>query len=231
MISTLHKESAPAHNRVRRIVLLAALVCGISLMFMYREAFALSSLQVWTRNAGSAGPIVFILFYALSTVLLMPGSLPTLAGGALFGPLWGTLYNLTGATLGATLAFLLARYLGGAWVQKRTTGRIEQLKQGVQDEGWRFVAFVRLVPLFPFNLLNYGLGLTRLKLWHYVVTSYVCMLPASLAYTYVGYAGSEAMGDGEGWIQKGLLALGLVVTLAFLPRVIARFRERPVAAH
>ena len=87
-----------------------------------------------------------------------------MVGGALFGPLWGTLWNLSGATLGATLAFAIARYLGADWVARRAGERLVRLIRGVEEEGWRFVAFVRLVLLFPFNLVNYAFGLTRIGL-------------------------------------------------------------------
>jgi uncharacterized membrane protein YdjX (TVP38/TMEM64 family) len=100
-------------------------------------------------------------------VAFLPGAVFGLAGGALFGPVWGSLWNLIGATLGATLAFLAARYTAGDWVARRTGARLKALVEGVEAEGWRFVAFVRLVPLFPFNLLNYALGLTRIRLDHY----------------------------------------------------------------
>ncbi|UCC55392.1 MAG: VTT domain-containing protein, partial [Gammaproteobacteria bacterium] len=98
----------------------------------------------------------------------------------------------------------------------------------VESEGWRFVAFVRLVPLFPFNLLNYALGLTRLRLLHYIVATYIFMLPGAFAYTYLGYAGREAVAGGEGMIQKGLLALALLAVVAFLPRLIGTLRRGPM---
>ena len=170
-------------------------------------------------------PLLFILIYALGTVLFLPGSVLTLAGGALFGPLWGTLYNLAGATLGASLAFLVARYLAGDWVEQRASGRLRRLKQGVEQEGWRFVAFVRLVPLFPFNLLNYALGLTRIRLLDYALASFIFMAPGALAYTYLGYVGREAVGGGEDLIRKGLLALALLAVAALLPGMIGRLRQ------
>jgi uncharacterized membrane protein YdjX (TVP38/TMEM64 family)/rhodanese-related sulfurtransferase len=166
--------------------------------------------------------------YALAAVLFLPGSVLTLAGGALFGPVLGTFYNLTGATLGATLAFLIARYLASDWVAAKTGGRVKQLINGVEGEGWRFVAFVRLVPLFPFNLLNYALGLTRLRLLPYVTATYLFMLPGAIAYTYLGYAGREAVAGGTGMIRKGLLALALLAVVTFLPRLIATLRRGPV---
>lgn len=215
-------------KRILRLLLLAMVLAGIALAVTWREQFSAEALQAWVGELGAAGPLAFMALYALGTVLFLPGSALTLAGGALFGPVWGTLYNLTGATLGATLAFLVSRYLASDWVAARSGGRLKQLIQGVEAEGWRFVAFTRLVPLFPFNLLNYALGLTRIPLAHYVIATYVCMLPGALAYSYLGYAGREALAGGEGLIQKGLLALALLAVVAFLPRLIGRLRKGPM---
>lgn len=215
------------NKKMLRIALLLLLIAGTGLALNYRDAIDPSSLKGWLAGFGIAGPLIYMLAYALATVLFFPGSVLTLAGGAIFGPLWGTFINLTGATLGASIAFLIARYLAGDWVEQRSGGRARQIKEGVESEGWRFVAFVRLVPLFPFNLLNYALGLTRIRFSHYVITSYLCMLPGALAYTYLGYAGREAVAGGEGAIQKGLLALALLATVSFLPRLIGRLRQGP----
>lgn len=210
-----------------RIVLFAALVAAIGGAWLYRDQLNVAALESWVKNAGALGPLLYIALYASATVLFLPGSLLTLAGGALFGPVWGTLYSLTGATLGATLAFLVARYLAQEWVRQRTGGILKKLLDGVDAEGWKFVAFVRLVPLFPFNLLNYALGLTRIGLVAYIAASFVFMFPGALAYTYLGYAGREAVAGGEGLIQKGLLALALLALVAFLPRLIKRLRGAP----
>jgi len=210
-----------------RLILVVALISGIALAVVYRDVFNAGALEQDIAQHGAAGPAVFILIYIIATVFFLPGSVITLAGGALFGPVWGTFYNLTGAALGATIAFLIARYVGSDWVEQKAAGRLKQLKDGVEKEGWRFVAFVRLVPLFPFNLLNYALGLTKIRLIHYFVASYICMLPAAIAYTYLGYAGHEAIAGGEGLVQKGLLALALLAAVAFLPRLIGHFRRGP----
>jgi len=212
-------------SRFIRILLILALVAGVTLAVLYRERFDAAVLQSWVQEAGIAAPLLFMLIYAIATVLFLPGSLLTLAGGALFGPLLGTFYNLTGATLGAALAFLIARYLASDWVAGKAGGRVRQLIDGVEAEGWRFVAFVRLVPLFPFNLLNYALGLTRLKFSHYLIATYVFMLPGAIAYTYLGYAGREAVTGGEGLIRKIPLAIALLAVAMYLPRLIARLRR------
>jgi len=202
------------------------LVGATILAVSYRGAIGGGALEAWVQQFGAAGPLVFMAIYALGTVLFLPGAVLTLAGGALFGPVWGTFYNLSGATAGATVAFLAARYLASDWVHRRAGGWTRQLIDGVEKEGWRFVAFVRLVPLFPFNLLNYALGLTRISLAQYVVASCLFMLPGALAYTYLGYAGREAIGGGEGMIRKVLLAFALLGAVAFLPRLLRHLRER-----
>lgn len=213
------------NHKAPRWLLLAVVVVGIALAIIYRDHFDAQALSQWMDKAGSAAPLLFIFIYAIATVLFLPGSVLTLTGGALFGPVFGTLYNLTGATLGAGLAFLVARYLASGWVATKTGGRLAQLKEGVEEEGWRFVAFVRLVPLFPFNLLNYALGLTKLRFSHYLLASYIFMLPGALAYTYLGYAGREAIAGGEALMQKGLLALGLLAMVAYLPRLAKNLRR------
>jgi len=215
------------NSRLIRILLILGLLVGITLAIVYRDRFDAVALEAWINDAGVLAPIVFMLIYALATVLFLPGSVITLAGGALFGPVLGTFYNLTGATLGAVLAFLISRYLASDWIADKAGGRVRQLINGVEGEGWRFVAFVRLVPLFPFNLLNYALGLTKIRLLHYLIATYVFMLPGTIAYTYLGYAGREAIGGGEGLIQKILIALALLAVVAFLPRVISNIRRGP----
>ena len=216
------------NNRLMRIILFLGMLTAVTLAIVYRDQFDAAALETWVHEAGPVAPLLFILMYALAATLFIPGTVFTLAGGALFGPVLGTLYNLTGATLGATLAFLIARYLAADLVANKAGGRVKQLINGVEGEGWRFVAFVRLVPLFPFVLLNYALGLTRLRLLHYVIASFVFMLPGAIAYTYLGYAGREAVAGGEGMIQKIMLALAMLAMVAFLPRIIGNLRRGPM---
>jgi uncharacterized membrane protein YdjX (TVP38/TMEM64 family)/rhodanese-related sulfurtransferase len=191
-----------------------------------RERFDAVALQAWVEGAGPAGPLLFMALYALATVLLLPGAVITLAGGALFGPLWGTLWNLSGATVGAGLAFLIARYLGADWVARRAGPRMQRLTEGVASEGWRFVAFVRLVPLFPFNLLNYALGLTRIPFLAYLAASWLFMLPGAFAYTWIGHTGREALAGGKGLIGNASIAVALLAGIAFLPRFVRRLRAQ-----
>ncbi len=215
-------------KKLLRISIFILLAAGIAVAVIYRDQFDAAALESWVKNAGSAGPIVFMLIYTVGTVFFLPGAVLTLAGGALFGPFWGTFYNLTAATIGAMISFITARYLAHDWVEKKTGGRVKALKQGVEGEGWKFVAFVRLVPLFPFNVLNYALGLTKIKFSHYSIATYIFMLPGAVAYTYLGYVGREAVAGGDGLIQKILLAFTLLAVVGFLPSLIGRLRRGPM---
>jgi uncharacterized membrane protein YdjX (TVP38/TMEM64 family)/rhodanese-related sulfurtransferase len=211
-------------RNLSKALLLLLLAAFITAGIFYREQLQAERLAAWVEQAGIAAPLLFVALYALFTVAFFPGAVVPLVGGALFGPVLGTLYNLSGATLGATIAFLLSRYLASEWVMAKAKGRGQQLIEGVESEGWRFVAFVRLVPLFPFNLLNYLLGLTRIPLLHYIFASFFFMLPGAIAYTWLGYVGREAAAGSEGLVRKGLLGLALLALVAFLPRLVARWR-------
>ena len=195
----------------------------------HREMIDLSTLELTLRALGIWAPVGFVVIYATGTVLFFSGALLSLAGGALFGPIWGTLWNLLGATLGATIAFLLARGMAGPLVARRLGGRLRRLIDGVSAEGWRFVALMRLVPLVPFNLLNYALGLTSISLPAYILASLVCMLPGAIAYTWLGYAGRSAASGDMSALRYGLLGLGVLGMIAFVPRLFRRFRAKEPA--
>ena len=184
-----------------------------------------AALTGWVAGLGMWAPVIFVALFAFGTALFVPGAAFGLAGGALFGPLLGSVLNLTGATLGATLAFLIARYLAADWVSRKAGGRLKQLIDGVEAEGWRFVAFVRLVPLFPFNLSNYALGLTRIPLGHYVLASFIAMAPGTIAFTWLGHAGRGALAGETEAIRYALLALALLAAVIVLPRLLGRLRK------
>src|SRR5262245_61402802 len=207
-----------------RVLAALAVLGGIAWAAAHRSAFDFAAVQARVEAIGVAAPLAFVAIYAVAAVLLVPGAALTLAAGALFGPFAGALYSLVGATVGATLAFLLARFLVGDWVRRKTGARLGELVEGIEREGWRFVAFVRLVPLFPYNLLNYALGLTRIPLAQYVVATFICMAPGAVAYSYLGYAGGEALAGDGGAVRAGLWALALLAVVALLPGFVRRRR-------
>jgi uncharacterized membrane protein YdjX (TVP38/TMEM64 family)/rhodanese-related sulfurtransferase len=207
-----------------RLALALLLVTAAVWATIHRDQIDLADLDSWVGSLGLWAPVSYVVLYALGTVAFVPGVLFALAGGALFGPFWGSIWNLTGATLGATLAFLAARYIAGEWVTRKAGGLLKRLIDGVDAEGWRFVAFVRLVPLFPFNFSNYALGLTHIPVHHYVIATLVCMVPGAIAYTWLGHAGRGALAGETDAVRYGLLALGLLAAIALLPRLIKRLR-------
>jgi uncharacterized membrane protein YdjX (TVP38/TMEM64 family)/rhodanese-related sulfurtransferase len=214
---------------IPRALLLAVIAAAVLWAAVYREQFDATSLDRWLADLGLWAPVVYVLLFAIGTVVFLPGSLFALAGGALFGPVWGAVLNLLGATIGASLAFLVARYVAGDWVVRRSGGQLKRLVDGVEKEGWRFVAFVRLVPLFPFNLTNYALGLTRIGFLPYAVTSFICMAPGAIAFSWLGHAGKGALSGDASAIRYGLYALGLLAVIAFVPRIIKRMRQGKIA--
>ena len=213
------------NKRLIQSVIAIALVITISLAIYYRDDFSVDLIKQWVDQAGWWAPVIFIFIYAAAAILFLPGTIFTFAGGIIFGPVLGVLYNLIGATLGATLSFLIARYLASDLVSQRSAGRLKQLIHGVEAEGWRFVAFTRLMPLFPFNLLNYALGLTKIRFIEYVLATFIFIIPACIAYTYIGYAGSEVFSGGDNIIKTILIAIALLAAVLFLPRFIATVRR------
>ena len=208
-----------------RLLLLAAVLAGIVVAVLYRDSIDATALETWITQFGPWAPIVFFCAYVLATVLFLPGLLFTLAAGALFGPYVGTLIALIGAAVGATIAFLIARYVLADWIAARTPARVQRVIEGVEDEGWRFVAMTRLIPFIPFNALNYALGLTRIRLMSYVLASIIFMAPGAAAYAYLGHAGrSLATGDGD-LVQNALLGLAVLGLIGFMPRLIKRFMK------
>ncbi len=212
-------------RRALRIGLAVLLAVGMGLAWWSRDTWTAEAIVAWVEGLGVWGPLIFVGIYSLAPALCVPGAVLTLAGGALFGPLAGALLSLAGATVGATVAFLLARYLAGDFVERRLGRRLLEIKAGVEREGWRFVAFVRLVPGFPFNLLNYALGLTRLSVRTYAVTSCITMAPGALAYAYLGAAGREVVRGGPALVRTGVLALTLLAAVALLPALIRHWRR------
>jgi uncharacterized membrane protein YdjX (TVP38/TMEM64 family) len=186
----------------------------------------------WVNGLGVWGPIVFILGYALATVAFVPGSLLTLAAGAIFGLGQGVVYVFIAAVLGSSAAFLVSRYLARQAIERRLENnpRFAAIDRAVGAQGRKIVFLLRLSPIFPFNLLNYALGLTQVRFADYVAAS-VGMLPGTLLYVYYGklagdvaaLAGGAAPTKGAGYYT--VLLLGLVATIVVTTLVTRTARQ------
>jgi len=176
----------------------------------------------WVDDLGAIAPIAFMLIYIVATVAFLPGSVLTLGAGVLFGIVKGSIYVFFGATLGATLAFLVGRYLARGWISKKIAGnqKFSAIDKAVGKEGLKIVLLTRLSPIFPFNLLNYGLGVTGVSLKDYVLGS-VGMIPGTIMYVYIGSLagsiatiGGETQPDANPIAQWTIRIIGLIATVA-----------------
>jgi len=215
-----------------------ALVAVAALVVVARMLGAqqiLLDLVAWIRGAGWAGGAVFVLAYVLATVLFLPGSILTLGAGFAYGVGLGTALVVVAANLGAIVAFVLGRTVARDWIatRVRTMPRFAAVDRAVGREGIKIVLLVRLSPVFPFNLLNYAFGLTRVRLRDYVLGSLVGMLPGTVMYVYLGslitsvseLAAGRAAGGGA---QQAFYFGGLVATVA-VTLYVTRLARRALA--
>ena len=170
-------------------------------------------------DLGPWGPILFVLLYVLATICFLPGFILTVGAGVLFGVIRGSVLVSVSSILGASLAFLIGRYLARDWVSQKIQGNknFEAIDRSVAKEGWKIVGLTRLSPIFPFNLLNYAFGLTQVSLKAYFLASWVGMMPGTIMYVYIGSVAGDlaVLGAGERtqtpaeWTLK---VVGLVAT-------------------
>lgn len=220
------------------------LAAALGLVLLY-TLFAQSEWPVafvdWVEGAGAPGVVVFAVAYVVFTVLLLPGSILTLGAGFLYGPLWGTLLVSPASVLGATLAFVLAKSWAREWVVARLAGspRFTAVDHAIAERGWLTVFLLRLSPAFPFSLLNYALGLTRVRLGSYVSASFIGMLPGTFLYVYLGSLMRSVAdlargvpadgGPARQWLLWGGLVATLVVTVV-ITRASQRALERSLGS-
>lgn len=221
----------PRLHRVLRALLGGSILIAALWTLPRLEQFDAGELSVRLQAFGTAAPVLFIVGRILGSIVFVPGSLMAVSAGMLFGPVWGAAYNLVASTGGALAAFGVARYLAPDWVAHRIAGhgRLRRLVEGIETGGWKFVAFVRLVPLFPYNLVNYAFGLTPVRFSHYAWASLVCMIPADIAYVSLGFAGREALaGNHRAWLLAAL-PLAILAGLTLIPAARRFGRARRAA--
>jgi len=207
------------------------LIGGIGLIIalaIAAQQFNLSALVqnslLWVKSLGIWGAIAFITIYNFATILFIPGSILTLGGGALFGVFWGSIYVFIAATLGATSAFLIGRYLTRDWVAQQIADNIkfQAIDRAVAQAGLKIVFLTRLSPVFPFNLLNYAFGVTQVSIKDYILGS-IGMIPGTIMYVYLGSLAGDltALGTTNQHLssetqiaQWAIRILGLIATIA-----------------
>jgi len=202
-------------KKTKALLFLVIVLVAFSAARYWNLGDQIARLSEWIDGLGFWGPGAYILIYVVAVVLAIPGSAVTLLAGALFGALWGTIYVSVASTLGASLAFLIARYfardMAQQWLsQKESFAKLDIM---TEEKGPFIVAITRLVPIFPFNLLNYGFGLTRVSFFHYVIFSWLFMLPGTLVYVVGADTVVQGLKTGSvPWVMIGLL-LGMILLL------------------
>lgn len=225
--------NATRTNRLPITKVLLGVVAVIALTGLGRQfGLFLEEFAQWVDSLDALGPVAFIAGYAVATIAFVPGSVLTLAAGAIFGLVQGSIYVMIGATIGATLAFLIARYAAREAIERRLEGnrRFSAIDHAVGQQGRKIVVLLRLSPVFPFNLLNFALGLTKVRLVDYVLAS-VGMIPGVILYTYtglvIGDVATLAAGPNteRGIAYYVIIGLGLVVTV-LVTTIITRTAKR-----
>src|SRR6266700_5210478 len=219
-------------------VLYVAVGIGIVLALKYFHVQdVLQAALDWIGKLGPWGPVIFIGLYVVATVLFVPGSVLTLGAGAVFGVALGSVCVSISATLGATAAFLVGRYLARDAIARKIekNEKFATIDRAVADEGWKIVLLTRLSPVFPFTLLNYAFGLTRVKLSHYVVASWLGMIPGTVMYVYLGSlinvgAGRRQRTTGE-WVLYSVGLLATVIVTVFVTRLARKALAKKVGSN
>lgn len=211
-----------------RIVLLAAVIAALVIRFrLLPVAEWLMRFQTYVRGLGALGYLVYALAYAACCVFFVPASVLTLGAGAIFGIVKGSIVVIAGATLGATLAFLLARTVMRHRIEAMTSGnaKFSALDKAITAEGAKIVFLIRLAPVFPFTYINYAFGLTGIAVLPYVVATFLGIVPATVAFVYLGHAAADAATAGTSTARTAINVAGAVVALIasiFVARVATK---------
>jgi uncharacterized membrane protein YdjX (TVP38/TMEM64 family) len=216
-----------------KLVLWVVIIVALLAAARYFNAQALLRQALdWIAGLGAWGPVIFVLLYIAATVLFLPGLILTLGAGFVFGVVKGSITVSIAATLGATAAFLVGRYLARDWVSKKIEGntKFKAIDEAVGREGWKIVGLTRLSPAFPFNLLNYAFGLTRVSLRDYFFASWIGMMPGTVMYVYFGSLAGDLAAVGTGqratstaeWVLRVVGLLATVAVTVYVTRVARR---------
>lgn len=221
-LSATPSRRTPIGRVLFGIITIVALIAIGRQLGGYLPAFA-----QWVDGLGAWGALLFIVGYAAATVAFVPGSVLTLVAGAIFGLVEGVVLVFTAASLGAALAFLVARYAAREAIEQRLEGnrRFAAIDKAVGRQGFKIVVLLRLSPVFPFNLLNYALGLTNIRFRDYVMAS-IGMFPGTLLYVYSGKVAGDVARVVSGAPVRGMAYYAVVVVGLAATIVVTAFVTR-----
>jgi uncharacterized membrane protein YdjX (TVP38/TMEM64 family)/Fe-S oxidoreductase len=220
-------SGGPSSGVLRPFLFMVALIAVIVLVRasgigQYLEP---EKLRALFASFGIVAPLVYIAFYTVAPALMLPGLPISMAGATVFGPVLGVVYTIIGATMGACVAFLIARYGARDWVERQLAGqRWKKLDSETAQNGWKAVAFTRLIPLFPFNLLNFAFGLTNISFLQYAAATFIFMLPGTIAFITFS---SSLLGLLKGKVSREFfIGIVLIIAVSTLPKLARWYKSR-----
>jgi len=205
-------------HRITRIGLIGLLAVGAVAVWRRQPVFDPIALAA-TLGRFPGAPLVFLTVHVMASLLFIPRMPLGIVAGMLFGAGWGIAWATSGSVAGAVAGFLIARYVNGRLIDPARLGSVGAL---VERGGWRAVTVVRLVPLVPHSVANYGLGLTRLPLGAYVLGSLLGQLPMTIAYVDLGAAGESLMLGRAGWLAPTVIGCGILAASFLIPAIVRR---------
>src|SRR6266850_7970251 len=236
-VAPSQSASSKIRSRIRWALYATAAVAVVLAVRYFHVQDLLKQALDWIGRLGPWGPVIFIGIYVVATVLSIPGSVLTLGAGAVFGVVLGSVCVSISATLGATAAFLVGRYLARDAIARKLekNEKFATIDRAVADEGWKIVFLTRLSPVFPFTLLNYAFGLTRVKFGQYVLASWLGMIPGTVMYVYLGSlvnlgSGHRQRTTGE-WVLYGVGLLATVIVTIFVTRLAKKALAKKINSY
>ena len=215
---TISAEQASRSNGHMKWIILAALIAIFAAAYIYLPISEwLTAFQDWVQGFGALGWAIFIAVYAITSFVLIPGSILTLGAGVAYG-LWAFPLVVAGAVLASAMSFLAARYVFHDRVQEKVAQypRFKAVNEAIRDEGWKVVLLLRLSPALPFSLQNWFLGLMPVGFWPAQIATLFGIMPGTLLYIWVASLGGEAAAGGAAdasLLRYAVLGIGLLATL------------------
>lgn len=195
----------------------------ITLLFVILKILNLDidskDIQTYVNSFGKLAPIIYIIIFALVPLTLFPDSIIAIAGGLIFGLVKGYIYTAIGAILGATLSFYISRKLGRNFVKKLTKEKLDNVEEMINSNGFFIIFMLRLIPLFPFDIISYGAGLTSVKYKDFILATFLGTIPGILVFTNIG-AQSVNMGSGSFYVSIGALVLLFIISMVLKKKFI-----------
>jgi uncharacterized membrane protein YdjX (TVP38/TMEM64 family) len=208
-------------KNIKMIAAVLFIIAAIVLFRVFDLSARLTEMLIWIKELGWIGMAVYFFLYIAACVFVVPGSVLSLGAGLIYGVVQGSLIVSVSSTVGASAAFLLGRYLARGWVEKKIedSPSFMEIDSSIKKKGWKIVMLLRLSPVFPFNTLNYVLGLTGVRFIDYVLASWIGMIPGTVMYVYIGSAAGSLAAISSGLERQRTLAEWIIYAIGLIAAV------------